>query len=83
VIPIIAFALSAVRNVRHSPITTGRALNPTSPRRVRPIPFPAARPEILTVLRAGFPLALIGTLLAGMLASQRGPDDLLTTGIRP
>ena len=81
VIPIILFILAAVRNVRPVLVKTGRVLRLPTLAMVRTILLPAALPEILTGLRVGFSLTLIGTLLAEMFASQRGLGFLLMNGI--
>ncbi|HVJ22657.1 MAG TPA: ABC transporter permease subunit, partial [Burkholderiales bacterium] len=65
-----------------------RSINPTHLRTARAMrlsPFvltskiliPAALPEIVTGIRVGFALALIGTLLGEMFGSQRGIGHLL------
>ena len=48
---------------------------------VRSVLFPAVLPEILTGLRVGFSLTLIGTLLGEMFAAQRGLGFLLMNAI--
>lgn len=81
VIPITLFTLGAVRNVRPIYLKTARALKLSPLDTVRTVLFPAALPEIVTGLRVGFALTLIGTLLAEMFASQRGLGFLLMNAI--
>lgn len=81
VIPITLFTLGAVRNVRPIYVKTARALKLSPIETVRTVLFPAALPEIVTGLRVGFALTLIGALLAEMFASQRGLGFLLMNAI--
>lgn len=81
VIPITLFTLGAVRNVRPIYLKTARTLKLSPLETVRTILFPAALPEIVTGLRVGFALTLIGALLAEMFASQRGLGFLLMNAI--
>jgi NitT/TauT family transport system permease protein len=81
VIPITLFTLGAVRNVRPIYLKTARALKLSPLETVRTVLFPAALPEIVTGLRVGFALTLIGALLAEMFASQRGLGFLLMNAI--
>jgi NitT/TauT family transport system permease protein len=81
VIPITLFTLGSVRNVRPIYLKTARVLKLSPVNTVRSVLFPAALPEIVTGLRVGFALTLIGTLLAEMFASQRGLGFLLMSAI--
>jgi NitT/TauT family transport system permease protein len=81
VIPITLFTLGSVRSVRPIFVKTARVLRLSSLDTVRSVLFPAALPEIVTGLRVGFALTLIGTLLAEMFASQRGLGFLLMSAI--
>ncbi|HZQ62141.1 MAG TPA: ABC transporter permease subunit [Casimicrobiaceae bacterium] len=81
VIPITLFTLGSVRNVRPIHLKTARALKLSPLDTVFTVLFPAALPEIVTGLRVGFALTLIGALLAEMFASQRGLGFLLMNAI--
>lgn len=81
VIPIALFTINAVRNVRAVHLKTGRVMGLGPWDRVTRIIFPSALPEIFAGLRIGFSLALIGTLLGEMFASQRGLGFLLMSAI--
>jgi len=77
IVPIAMFAMNAVRNVNPTHLRTARVLR-LSPINVSlKILLPAALPEIVTGIRVGFSLALIGTLLGEMFGSQRGLGHLL------
>lgn len=77
IVPISLFAMNAVRNINPTHLRTARALRLSPLTLVRTILIPAALPEIVTGLRVGFSLALIGTLLGEMFGSQRGLGHLL------
>jgi len=77
IVPIAMFAMNAVRNVNPTHVRTARALRLSPWAFSTKILFPAALPEIVTGIRVGFSLALIGTLLGEMFGSQRGLGHLL------
>ena len=80
-IPVILFTLTAVKNIQPVLLRTARAL------RLRPLQTaidvlaPAVMPEIVTGLRVGFALTLLGVLIGEMFASQRGLGFLIINGI--
>jgi len=77
IVPISIFAMNAVRNINPTHLRTARALRLSSWSLFSTILVPAALPEIVTGIRVGFSLALIGTLLGEMFGSQRGLGHLL------
>jgi NitT/TauT family transport system permease protein len=77
IVPISIFAMNAVRNINPTHLRTARALRLSPWSLVGKILIPAALPEIVTGIRVGFSLALIGTLLGEMFGSQRGLGHLL------
>ena len=81
IIPIALFTINAVRNIRPVLIKTGRVLKYSPAQMAWNILIPAALPEIVTGLRIGFSLTLVGTLLGEMFASQRGLGNLLMRAI--
>lgn len=81
IIPIALFTLSAVRNIRPIFLKTGRVLQYSPTKLASKILIPAALPEIVTGIRIGFSLTLIGTLYGEMFASQRGLGNLLMRAI--
>jgi NitT/TauT family transport system permease protein len=81
IIPIALFTINAVRNIRPVLIKTGRVLKYSPAQMAWKILIPAALPEIVTGLRIGFSLTLVGTLLGEMFASQRGLGNLLMRAI--
>ena len=68
IVPVSLFTLNAIRNIR--PVYTRAAL-------AKDVLLPAALPEIVTGIRVGFSLTLVGTLLGEMFGAQRGLGFLL------
>jgi NitT/TauT family transport system permease protein len=77
IVPISIFAMNAVRNINPTHLRTARALRLSPLATARTVLIPAALPEVVTGIRVGFSLALIGTLLGEMFGSQRGLGHLL------
>jgi NitT/TauT family transport system permease protein len=77
IVPISIFAMNAVRNINPTHLRTARVLQLSPKNLFLRILLPAALPEIVTGIRVGFSLALIGTLLGEMFGSQRGLGHLL------
>jgi NitT/TauT family transport system permease protein len=79
--PIALSTISAVNNIRPILIKTGRVLGLSTADMIRIVLIPAVMPEIMTGLRLGFSLCLIGTVLGEMFAARRGVGFLLMTAI--
>ena len=77
IVPISIFAMNAVRNINPTHLRTARVMRLSPSSLTWKILLPAALPEIVTGIRVGFSLALIGTLLGEMFGSQRGLGHLL------
>jgi NitT/TauT family transport system permease protein len=77
IVPISIFAMNAVRNINPTHLRTARVMRLSASSFALKILVPAALPEIVTGIRVGFSLALIGTLLGEMFGSQRGLGHLL------
>jgi len=77
IVPISIFAMNAVRNINPTHLRTARVMRLSAGSLYFRILIPAALPEIVTGIRVGFSLALIGTLLGEMFGSQRGIGHLL------
>ena len=69
--------MNAIRNVNPVFNRTARVQNLSSVAWIRDVLVPATLPEIVTGIRVGFSLALIGTLLGEMFGAQRGLGFLL------
>ena len=81
VIPIVLFTLTAVKNVNPVLIRTSRAMRLGQAETIRTVLAPAVLPEIVTGLRVGFSLTLLGVLIGEMFASQKGLGFLIVNGI--
>ncbi len=81
VIPITLFTLTAVKGINPVLVRTARAMRLSQPETIRTVLAPAVLPEIVTGLRVGFSLTLLGVLVGEMFASQRGLGFLIVNGI--
>jgi NitT/TauT family transport system permease protein len=81
VIPIILFTLAAVKNIPPVLLRTARALHLSPSQTAATVLAPAVLPEIVTGLRVGFALTLLGVLIGEMFASQRGLGFLIINDI--
>ncbi len=81
VIPVALFSMNAVRGINPMHLRTARVLRLSSIETVRTIVAPAIIPEIVTGLRVGFSLTLLGVLIGEMFASQHGMGFLLINAI--
>ncbi len=77
IVPISLFAMNAIRNINPVHLRTARVMGLSHFELVFRILIPAALPEIVTGIRVGFSLTLIGTLLGEMFGAQRGLGYLL------
>lgn len=77
IVPISLFTMNAIRDIKPVHIKTGRILKLSTGAMVRGILIRSAMPEVVTGLRVGFSLTLIGTLLGEMFGAQRGVGYLL------
>ncbi len=77
VVPVALFTMNAIRNVNPVFNRTARVHNLSPIARIRDVLVPATLPEVVTGIRVGFSLALIGTLLGEMFGAQRGLGFLL------
>lgn len=81
VIPVVLFTLNAVKNVNPVYVRTARVLRLDPWRTAATVLAPAVTPEIMTGLRVGFSLTMLGVLIGEMFASQRGLGFLIINGI--
>ena len=80
-IPIILFTLAAVKNIPPVLLRSARAMRLRPAQTALTVLAPAAIPEIVTGLRVGFALTMLGVLIGEMFASQRGLGFLIINGI--
>jgi len=81
VIPIILFTLNAVKNINPVLLRTSRVLRLSAWQTVTTVLAPAVMPELITGVRVGFSLTMLGVLIGEMFASQRGLGFLIINGI--
>ncbi len=81
IIPVALFAMNAVANIAPVHLKTARILRLSYPRTLATVVVPAAIPEIVSGLRIGFSLTLLGVMIGEMFASQRGLGFLLMNAI--
>lgn len=80
-IPVVLFTMAAVRSIPPVLLRTARALRLSPSQTATAVLAPAVMPEIVTGLRVGFALTLLGVLIGEMFASQRGLGFLIINGI--
>ena len=80
-VPVLLFTLGAVKNVRPVLLRTAKALRLSPLQTARTVLAPAVMPEIVSGLRVGFSLCLLGVLIGEMFSSQRGLGFLIINGI--
>ena len=80
-IPIMLFTIAAVKNIQPVLLRTARVLRLGPTKTALNVLAPAVTPEIITGLRVGFALTLLGVLIGEMFASQRGLGFLIINGM--
>ncbi len=81
VIPVAIFTMNACRAIPPVLLKTSAVLRLTPAERIRSVLLPSALPDIVTGIRLGFALTLIGTILGEMFGAQSGLGYLLMTAI--
>jgi NitT/TauT family transport system permease protein len=81
VIPVILFTMSAVKTIPPVVTKTARVLRLSPWQTATTMLVPAVAPEIITGLRVGFSLTMLGVLIGEMFASQRGLGFMIINGI--
>lgn len=80
-IPIMLFSMNAIREMKPVYRRTARALRLSSSQATWTVIMPAILPEIISGVRLGFSLTILGVLIGEMFASQRGLGYMLTSAI--
>jgi NitT/TauT family transport system permease protein len=80
-IPITLFSMNAIRQMKPVYRRTSQVLRLTTFQTALTVIVPAILPEIISGVRLGFSLTLLGVLIGEMFASQRGLGFLLTSAI--
>jgi NitT/TauT family transport system permease protein len=81
IIPVMMFAMNAVLNLPKVHLKTARVLRLSRRQLLLNVVLPGALPEIVSGLRIGFSLTLLGVLIGEMFASQRGLGFLIMNAI--
>jgi NitT/TauT family transport system permease protein len=81
ILPVAIFAMNAVRNIKPVHVKAARAMRLTPFDAARRVLVPASLPEIVTGLRIGFSLTLLGVVIGEMFASQRGLGFMIVNAI--
>lgn len=81
IIPVAIFTMNACRAIPPVLGKTARVMKLSRLDRIRSVLLPSALPDIVTGVRLGFSLTLIGTILGEMFGSQSGLGYLLMTSI--
>jgi NitT/TauT family transport system permease protein len=81
IIPIAIFTMNAVRNMAPVQLKTARVMHLSRRQIIFTVILPSALPEIVSGLRIGFSLTLLGVLIGEMFASQRGIGFLIMNAI--
>jgi NitT/TauT family transport system permease protein len=80
-IPILMFTMNAIREMRPVYLRASKAMRLSLARTIVHVVLPAIIPEVVSGLRLGFSLTLLGVLIGEMFASQRGLGYLLTSAM--
>ncbi|HEX9465009.1 MAG TPA: ABC transporter permease subunit [Alphaproteobacteria bacterium] len=72
VIPVAIFTMNAIKNIKPVYLKAARTMNLTPWQAATTILLPATLPEVVTGLRVGFSVTLLGVLIGEMFASKRG-----------
>ena len=80
-IPITLFSMNAIRQMKPVYRRTSQVMRLTPWQNAFTVIMPAILPEIISGVRLGFSLTLLGVLIGEMFASQRGLGFLLTSAI--
>jgi len=81
IIPVVIFTMDAVRNMNPVLMKTARVFKLSPTETAFKILIPAVTPEIVTGLRVGFSLTLLGVVIGEMFASQQGLGFMIINGM--
>jgi NitT/TauT family transport system permease protein len=81
ILPVALLTMSAIRNIPPVYLKSARTLHLTRTQTIFMVLFPATLPEIVSGLRIGFTVTLLGVLLAEMFAAKRGLGFLIVNAM--
>ena len=82
VLPVALLTMNAIRNIPPVYLKAARTLHLSEWQTVTTVLFPATLPEVVSGLRIGFTLTLLGVLLAEMFASKSGLGALIINAMQ-
>jgi NitT/TauT family transport system permease protein len=82
VLPVALLTMNAIRNIPPVYLKSARTLHLSEWQTISTVLFPAMLPEIVSGLRIGFTLTLLGVLLAEMFASKAGLGALIINAMQ-
>jgi len=77
ILPVALLTMAAIRNISPVYLKTAKSMRLSSWQTVMMVLFPATLPEVVSGLRIGLTVTLLGVLLAEMFASKRGLGFLI------
>ena len=81
IIPVAIFAMNAIRHIKPAYLKSAKTMRLAPHQVVTTVIVPAALPEIVTGLRVGFSLTLLGVIIGEMFASKQGLGFMVINAI--
>ena len=81
VVPVAVFAMNAIRHIKPAYLKTAKTMRLSPNQVVFTVIVPATLPEIVTGLRVGFSLTLLGVIIGEMFASKAGLGFMVINAI--
>lgn len=81
ILPVALLTMSAIRNIPLVYLKSAHAMQLSKWQTIRTVLFPATVPEMVSGLRLGFTVTLLGVLLSEMFASKRGLGFLIINAV--
>lgn len=81
VVPVAIFAMNAIRHIKPAYLKTAKTMRLAPYQVVATVIVPAALPEIVTGMRVGFSLTLLGVIIGEMFASKQGLGFMVINAI--
>lgn len=82
VLPVALLTMNAIRNIPPVYLKSARTMHLSKLQTIATVLFPATLPEVVTGLRIGFTLTLLGVLLAEMFAAKAGLGFLIINAMQ-
>ena len=82
ILPVALITMGAIRNIPPVYLKSAETLHLSRWQTIATVLFPATLPEVVTGLRIGFTVTLLGVLLAEMFAAKRGLGSLIINAMQ-